>query len=169
MQETIYPLKDILDTFTSYNGKNIKKRLIFDQMPIGGIAKKWIILFFLLLPILLTVGIFNPSMFAMLGIAQAIIFFIVFLSMVMIMIFALSFINNNKVTRQITPSWQHYFPGIDLKMILTSGATPYKNFFKAYEEILNTDSTHLEEKLQASFVTMEKENVDLLEMINTHR
>ena len=46
MQETIYPLKAILETLTKYKDPDVKKRLIYNQSPVGGIASKWIILFF---------------------------------------------------------------------------------------------------------------------------
>ena len=78
MQETIYPLKAILETLTKYKDPNVKKRLIYNQSPVGGIASKWIILFFLMLPLIEYASIFNDTMFNILGIAQAIIFFYCF-------------------------------------------------------------------------------------------
>lgn len=171
MQEKIYSLEAILASISKYKKPNAKKRLIFDQSPLGGIGSKWIITFFLLLPVLEYAGIFNPWMFNMLGIAQAIIFFIVFLSMVMIMVFALTFINNNKVTRQITPSWNHYFPNIDVKLVLATGATPYKDFFIHYSKAMGDELS--DEKLHAylkqSFVKMQEENKDLLEAMHNSR
>lgn len=171
MQEKIYLLETILASISKYKKPNAKQRLIFDQSPIGGIGSKWVIAFFLLLPVLEYAGIFNPWMFNMLGIAQAIIFFIVFLSMVMIMVFALTFINNSKVVRQITPSWNHYFPDIDIKLILASGATPYKDFFKHYSKALNKglkdEKLHL--YLKQSFTKMQEENKDLLEAMQKDR
>jgi len=168
MQETIYPLKAILETLTKYKDPDVKKRLIYNQSPVGGIASKWIILFFLMLPLIEYASIFNDTMFNILGIAQAIIFFIVFLSMVMILIFALTFINNTKVIRQITPSWNYYFPDIDLKWVLSSGATPYKNFFSFYAKTFkeNLEGDLLKENLEKAFKQMEEENKELLEAIN---
>lgn len=171
MQEKIYSLETILASISKYKKPNVKKRLIFDQSSIGGIGSRWVIAFFLALPVIEYAGIFNPWMFNMLGIAQAIIFFIVFLSMVMIMVIALAFINNNKVIRQITPSWKSYFPDIDLVMVLSSGATPYKDFFKHYGTALNKnlEGEALQNYLKEAFITMQEENKDLLEAMKNHR
>jgi hypothetical protein len=146
----------------------VSKRLIYDQAPIKGIPAKWIIAFFISLPFIEYAGIFNPWMFNLLGIAQAIIFFIVFLSMVMIFVVTITFINNNKVVRQITPSWEKYFPDIDLKMILSSGVTPYKDFFSHYSEAVqqNLKKENLYLFLEKSFEQMKNENSDLLEAMN---
>lgn len=171
MQDKLYSLEATLASISTYKKPYAKKRLIFDQSPVGGIGSKWVISFFLLLPVLEYVGIFNPWMFGMLGIAQAIIFFIVFLSMIMIMVFALTFINNNKVLRQIAPSWNHYFPNIDIKLVLASGATPYKDFFMHYGKALNEglkgENLHL--YLKQSFAQMQEENKDLLEAMQNPR
>lgn len=171
MEKNDYPLQTILDTLTKIKGSRVKKRLIFDQSPLGGIGSRWVIAFFISLPILLYIGIFNDTIFAMLGIAQAIIFYVVFLSMVMIMIVALSFINNNKVLREITPSWNHYFPDVDIKWILSSGATPYKAFFNYYSDGLakNLDTDGLYVFLEEAIETMGKENAALLEMMRHPR
>lgn len=167
MKEEHYSLQSILDSLTKNRGK---KRLIFDQSPLQGIGSKWVIAFFISLPVLLYIGIFNPVVFAMLGIAQAIVFFIVFLSMLMIMVFALVFINNHKVVRQITPSWKYYFPSVDLKLVLSSGVSPYKDFFVYYKEAkekgLQGDALY--GFLENAFAQMQKENADLLEHINSH-
>lgn len=171
MVEENYSLKTILDTLTKTKNGKAKKRLIFDQTPVGGIGSKWVMSFFISLPVLLYVGIFNPAVFAMLGIAQAIIFYIVFLSMVMIMIIALTFINNNKVVRQITPSWDKYFPGVDIRQILSSGATPYKDFFKHYGQAMveNIEENDLHSFLLEAVEQMKKENSDLIEAMNNAR
>jgi len=171
MNEPIYPLETILAAISKYKKPKVKKRLIFDQSYMGGIGSKWIIAFFLLLPIIEYAGIFNPWMFKMLGIASAIVFFIVFLSMLMIIVVALTFINNNKVIRQMTPSWKHYFPDVDLTMALSSGATPYKEFLIYYAEALNAGlhGDDLYKNLQQSFHTMQKENADLLDRMQNSR
>ena len=77
MKEENYSLDTILATVSKTNNTTAKKRLIFDQGPLEGIGAKWVIAFFISLPIMLYLGIFNETMFNMLGIAQAIIFFIV--------------------------------------------------------------------------------------------
>ena len=145
--------------------------MIFDQSPVGGLGSKWIIAFFLLLPFIEAAVIFNPYVFKMLGIAQAIIFFIVFLSIVMILIFTLATMNNAKVVKKITPSWDHYFPEIDLKLIVTSSSTPYKEFFMHYAKALNAglSGEELHTHLEQAFATMQEENKDLLEAMQNDR
>jgi hypothetical protein len=112
---------------------------------------------------MLYAGIFNETMFSILGIAQAIIFFIVFLSMVMILIIAVTFINNNKVLRQVNSSWKKIYPDVELKMALASGGTPYKDFFKHYSLAVQEglEGKALEEHLAKAFVQMQEENSEL--------
>ena len=171
MQNETYALKTILDTISKYKKPAVKKRLIFDQSPVGGIGSKWVIALFLLLPFLEYAGIFNPYMFKILGIAQAIIFFVVFLSIVMIVVFTVAALNNAKVVKKITPSWNHYFPDIDVKLIVTSGSTPYKEFYMHCAEALNEglSGEKLHAYLKQAFVTMQEENKDLLEAMQKDR
>ena len=171
MNEEDYSLKTILNAVSKTNSSGTKKRLIFDQSELNGIAAKWIIAFFISLPILLYIGIFNEKMFNMLGIAQAIIFYIVFLSMVMIFIIAMTFINNNKVIRQVSPSWDKIFPDIDFKLALASGGTPYKDFFIHYSQAVEQklEGAALEKHMKEAFKVMQEENADLLEAMNTRR
>jgi hypothetical protein len=171
LKEETFSLQTMLSTLYKIKNKKAKKRLIFDQTPIGGIGSKWVKVFFISLPIFLYIGIFNPKIFAMLGIAQAIIFFIVFLSMIMIMIAGLTFINNNKVIRQITPSWNKHFPTVELTQVLSSGATPYKDFLKSYNQLLSMDldDAALEEKMKDSFKQMQEENKEMYEMMTNAR
>ena len=168
MKEEQFSLKTMLSSLYKVNNVKAKKRLLFDQAPIGGIGRVWVMLFFVSLPVILFLGIFNPSVFAMLGIAQAIIFYIVFLSMVMIMVIALTFINNNKVIRQITPSWEALFPTVKLKQILSSGTTPYTGFSDFYSELLSLDldEATLVERFKEKFTQMQRENKELFEAMN---
>jgi len=166
LKEELFSLKTMLSSLYKVNNAKAKKRLLFDQAPIGGIGRVWVILFFVSLPVILFLGIFNPSVFAMLGIAQAIIFYIVFLSMVMIMIIALTFINNNKVIRQITPSWQALFPTVDIKQVLTSGTTVYTGFTDFYSELSDVDEATLVEKFKEKFTNMQTDNKELFEAMN---
>jgi len=168
LKEEIFSLQTMLKSLYKVNNGKVQKRILFDQAPIGGIGRIWVILFFISLPILLFAGIFNPTVFAMLGIAQAIIFYIVFLSMVMIMVIALTFINNNKVIRQITPSWKALFPTVDLKQVLSSGTTAYTEFLPFYSELLrsNVDEATLVEKFKDKFMQMQTENKEIFEAMN---
>jgi len=168
MSEKTIPLQTMLDAIYKVKNKKAKKRLIFDQTHLSGIGSKWVKAFFISLPILLYIGIFNPSMFSMLGIAQAIIFYIVFLSMVMIMIVGLTFINNTKVLRQIEPSWKRLFPNADIKQVIASHGTPYKDFLKHYDQALsdglNEESLYV--RLKENLAQMEDENRVLYEQMN---
>ena len=171
MSEKIYSLEAILASISKYKKPNVIKRLIFDQAPVGGIGSKWIIAFFFLLPFIEAAGIFNPWVYQILGIAQAIIFFIVFLSIVMILVFTFASINNARVVKKITPSWKQYFPEIDIKLVVTSGATPYKNFYShcsaAFNEGLEGEALH--RYLKEAFVTMQDENKELIEAMHKDR
>ncbi|HFQ61550.1 MAG TPA: hypothetical protein ENK39_04530 [Epsilonproteobacteria bacterium] len=171
MKEETFSLQTMLSTLYKIKNNKAKKRLIFDQAPIGGIGSQWVKAFFISLPIILYIGIFNPKIFAMLGIAQAIIFYIVFLSMIMIMIAGLTFINNNKVMRQIAPSWNKLFPSVELTQVLSSGTTPYKDFLKSYNRLLSMDldDKELETKMKENFQHMQEENKEIYEMMTNRR
>jgi hypothetical protein len=166
-----YSLEAILASISTYKKPNVTKRLIFDAAPVGGLSSKWLIGLFLFLPFLEYAGIFNPYIFTMLGIAQAIIFFIVFLSIVMILVFTLASLNNARVVKRITPSWEHYFPEIDLKLIVTSGATPYKDFYKHCSISLNEglEGEALHSHLKDAFAIMQEQNKELIEAIQKDR
>ena len=166
-----YSLEAILASISKYKKPNVTKRLIFDAGPVGGLSSKWLIGLFLFLPFLEYAAIFNPYIFNMLGIAQAIIFFIVFLSIVMILVFALASLNNARVVKRITPSWDYYFPQIDVKLIVTSGATPYKDFYKfcsiAFNEGLKDEALY--DYMKDAFATMQEQNKELLEAMNRNK
>ncbi len=159
---TTYPLKTILATFTKANGN---KRTLFNLAPLGGISSSVIALLLLALPFVEYAAIFNPTVFNKLGIAQSIIFFIVFLSIVMIIVFLVSWAVNEKVLKKISPSWESYFPNVDLKMVLSSGVTPYRDFFKVYKGLMQLEDEALHQELLKAFVQMEDENKDLVEAI----
>jgi len=170
-ENSLYSLETIFKTILKTKNAMAKKRLIFDQAPIGGLSSKWVMLFMLSLPFLLFIGLFNPIMFEMLGIAQAVIFFIVFLSMIMILVVALGFINNSKVLREITPSWEEHFPEVDLKLCLKTSGTPYKDFFTYYNDGLakNLSDNEFKSHLVNSFEIMENENKELSDAIKKNR
>ena len=171
MLEKTISLQTMLDAIYKVKNRTAKKRLIFDQSNLAGIGSKWVKAFFISLPLLLYLGIFNPKIFGMLGIAQAVVFYIVFLSMVMILIAALTFINNTKVLRQIEPSWKNLFPNVDIKQVLASNGTPYKAFLRHYNQALNDGLKEeaLYHRLKENFAQMQDENRELYEQINAHR
>ncbi len=170
MQNKNYPLEDILSAFYKAKNHHAKKRLIFDQGRLGGIKSKWLKLFFLSLPVLLFMAIFNPFMFGMLGIAEAVVFYIVFLSMTMMIITLLTFANNNKVIRMSTPTWTSTFPTVDLRQVLSSGATPYKDFQTYYNKDLEAGLTGdaLVNAMQKHFEVMQDDNRELFERMNSN-
>jgi len=161
-----YPLKAILATFTK---PNARKRTLFNLAPIGGISSSLVTLFLFSLPLIEFAVIFNPVVFNMLGIAQSIVFFIVFLSIVMIIIFLVIWVINKKVLTKIAASWDAYFPNVDLKMVLSSGITPYKDFYKFYAPLHSLEEEELHKALIKAFVQMQEENKDLIEAMQKDR
>ena len=109
--------------------------------------------------------------FEALGIATAIVFFIVFLSIVMLVVFFIFYIIKKNVIKKITPSWSEYFPEQDLSMVLSSGVTPYSDFFKYYGLILknNLSEDEMHKSLVKAFAEMEKDNKDLLDAIKRNK
>ncbi len=165
-----YALRSILDSISSRAKKRIQKRTLYNLAPLGGISSALIVLFFLSLPFIEFALIFNPYVFKALGIAQSIIFFIVFLSIVMIIIFLLSWINNKAVLKRVSPSWKYYFPNIDLKVLLSSGTNPYSDFFREYSAIPEDSSDEeLHAALKEAFGRMEEENKELIEAMQKDR
>ncbi|MDF1874141.1 hypothetical protein JHD48_00175 [Sulfurimonas sp. SAG-AH-194-I05] len=159
-----YTLETILSTVAKENGK---KRILYNFGPVGGWNSTIIGLLFLSLPFLEFAALFNPYAFEYLGIAQSIIFFIVFLSMIMILVIGLIFAFNTNLIRKITPSWNEYFPNQDLSMVMSSGITPYSDFFTMYKSILvHAEEKNVHEELQKAFVIMEKDNEELLKAMN---
>lgn len=168
-----YDLKTILSSVSTFKknndkSKQVKKRLLFDQAPVGGLSIKWFWLTFIAMPFIEYAIIFNPVVFPMLGIAQAIVFFIVFLSIVMILIYALYAFNNRVVIDKVRPLWEGYFPEIDIELVLTSSHSPYREFFNQYSLIAddNLSDEALQAKMQEAIVIMQDENKDLLEAMN---
>jgi len=168
-----YDLKTILSSVSTFKEnsdktKQVKKRLLFDQAPVGGLSIKWFWLTFIAMPFIEYAIIFNPVVYPMLGIAQAIVFFIVFLSIVMILIYALYAFNNRTVIDKIRPMWAEYFPEIELELILTSSHSPYREFFAEYSLIAGDklSDDELKAKMNIAIEKMQADNKDLLEAMN---
>ena len=159
---SIYSLKAILSTFANANGT---QRTIYNLGAIGGISSKVVILFFVAMPFIEYVLIFNPFVFKALGIAQCIVLYIVFLSIVMIAVFLITWQIKKSVIKKISPSWSKYFDKIDLNMVLSSSATPYSKFFDYYAKGLEENQTEesLHHYLLNAFKSMEEENKELIE------
>jgi len=168
LENKIYNLKTILDTIFNSKNNKVKRRLIYDKSPMGGLSSQWIKFLLILMPFLMYAAIFNPRSFEYLGIAQAIVFYIILLVFAMQIVIGVAYFNNRSVVKKITPSWKHYFEGVELKMILSSGVTPYVDFMQQYESALEggLEGEHLHSKLKEAFVQMENENKDLIDAIN---
>ena len=162
---TIYPLKDILLSVADKKGN---KRTLFNLGALGGINTNLVKLFLLALPFIEYALIFNPTVFNYLGIATAIVFFIVFLSIVMLIVFFTVWSVKKSVIKKITPSWNTYFEDKDLLMVLSSGVTPYSDFFKHYSALLkeNLSEEEMYKRLIKAFAEMEEENKDLISAMN---
>lgn len=165
MQEQHYKLKTILESVFKEKNHKIQKRLIYNNAFFGGLSSKWIKLAFIVLPFVMYAAIFNPASFKALGIAQAIVFYIILLVFAMQIVVAVSYFNNKKVIKTATKAWEDHFPGIDFKMIISSGATPYVDFKKHYELALNDglEGDILKNRLDDAFKKMEEENSILVE------
>jgi len=167
MQEQPYALKTILESVFKEKNHKITKRLIYNNALFGGLSSKWIKFAFVILPFAMYAAIFNPTSFKELGIAQAIVFYIILLVFAMQIVVAVSYFNNKKVVKTAAKAWENYFPGVDFKMILSSGATPYVDFKKHYESALNDglEEDALKKRLDDDFKKMEEENSILVEAI----
>ncbi len=171
MQEQQYSIQTIIKSVFKEKNHQIKKRLIYDNAMFGGLSNKWIKLAFFVLPFAMYAAIFNPASFKELGIAQAIVFYIILLVFAMQIIVAVSYFNNRKVLKTASAAFEHYFPGIEMKMILSSGATPYKDFAIHYEKALadELDGDTLKDRMTHAFKEMESENSHLVEAMKRDR
>lgn len=167
MQKQHYEINTIVASVFKEKDNKLKKRIIYNNAVFGGLNNKWIILAFIILPFAMYAAIFNPATFKELGIAQAIVFYIILLVVAMQIVAIGSYFNNKKVLKTAIKSWEHYFPTIDFKMIISSGVTPYVDFKKHYEAALNEglERDALKKRLDEAFVQMEEENHLLVESI----
>ncbi|RLA68459.1 MAG: hypothetical protein DRQ78_00520 [Epsilonproteobacteria bacterium] len=165
MPKIHYSLTEILLSAFSIKNNIIKKRLIYNHAYIGGINSKWIKLSLFILPFAMYAAVFNPTVFKALGIAQAIVFYIILLVVAMQIVVGVSYFNNKKVIKRATKLWEEYFPDIDFNMILSSGVTPYSDFKKHFELALNDGlkAEELTNRLKDAFMQMENENSILVE------
>lgn len=171
MKTMNFSLQTILNSFTrvkkNKSFSTASKYGILDMGVLGGIKRRILVLFFLSLPFIEFAIIFNPSVFNYLGIAQSIIFYIVFMSILMMIIVGVTWKNNKNVFSTIVSSWNNYFPDVDLRVLLSSGVTPYSDFFKRYGAVAHKelDDKSLQASLRKLFNEMQEENRDLFEMM----
>ncbi|MCO4844654.1 MAG: hypothetical protein KC427_01390 [Sulfurovum sp.] len=165
MQEQHYALKTILESVFKEKNNKITKRLIHNNALLGGLSSKWIKFAFIIMPFAMYAAIFNPTSFKELGIAQAIVFYIILLVFAMQIVVASTYFNNKKVVKTAAKAWEDYFPGVDFKMIISSGTTPYVDFKKHYELALKDGlvGDALKKRLDDAFRQMEEENSILVE------
>ena len=165
MQEKNYTLNDILVSVFTIKENKLKKRLIHNNAIFGGLNSNWIKLIFFILPFAMYAAVFNPTSFKELGIAQAIVFYIILLVIAMQIVVGVTYFNNKKTVKNATKEWEKYFPNIDFKMILSSGVTPYMDFKKHYESALidNLDEETMKKRLADAFKEMEEENSILVD------
>ena len=168
MQEKKYTLNDILLSVFTIKENKLKKRLIHNNAIFGGLNNKWIKIVFFILPFAMYAAVFNPTVFKALGIAQAVVFYIILLVIAMQIVVGVTYFNNKKTIKKATVEWEKYFPNIDFKMILSSGVTPYVDFKKHYESTLddNLDEEAMKKRLVEAFKEMEAENSILVEAMN---
>lgn len=156
-----YSLKTILSTFSNKNGK---KLIILNASPIGGMSSTTIKLLLFSLPFLEYGILFNPYVLNILGLATSIVTYIVFMSIViMIIVFTIYKVKKNTINKIAQP-WKHYFNDVDLKLVLSSGITPYSKFFQYYSKIVQNEPTEEElySDLLNSFKEMQEENSELI-------
>jgi hypothetical protein len=165
MQENSHTLTSILKSVFKDKNHKVKKRLIYNKAAFGGLDSKWVKLAFVMLPFVLYAAIFNPSSFAYLGIAQAIVLYIIVLVFAMQVVVGVSYYNNKSVAKIATKAWEAYFPTVEFKQLLSSGVTPYVDFTKHYELALKDglEDKALQERLSSAFEKMQEENKDLLD------
>jgi len=159
-----YNLRTILATFTKTNGK---RRSVFNKAPIGGLGSAVVTLFFFSLPLISYGLLFNPYIFHVLGIATAIVAYIVSMSFIMIIVFFITLKLKNDVIIAVSPSWEYYFPGVDFKLVISKGISPYSDFYKYYAEIKDVKQSEeaLHKQLTEVFSKLQEENKELLNAI----
>jgi type III secretory pathway component EscR len=163
-----YTLKNILLSFADEKGN---RRTLFNLAPLGGISSNLVKIFLFSLPFIIYASIFNSYVFNTLGIATAILAFIILLTNVMLIVFFIHIVIKKKVIKKIQPVWNSYFPNQDLTLVLSSGVTPYSEFFKRYSEILKQNMTEEEmyKSLINAFEEMERDNQELLNAIKRNK
>jgi hypothetical protein len=160
-----YPLKSILATFTNKNGKKLS---LFNAAPVGGMSSLVIKVIILAMPFIEYFAIFNNYVYDKLGLVSQVVMYIVFMSIMMMIVFIIIYITRKSVIKKIKPSWETYFSDVNLTMVLAVGITPYSDFFKHYSKIVEQDLSDvaLHEKLKELFVQLQEENADLLIAMN---
>ena len=159
-----YSLRTILSTFTKTNGQ---RRSVFNKAPIGGLGSPIVTLFFFSLPLISYGLLFNPYVFHILGIATAIVMYIVSMSLMMIIVFFITWKVKNDVIRLVEESWKYYFPNVDFKLVISKARTPYDDFYKYYTEVkdIKQSEDSLHKQLLEAFKKMQEENKELLNAI----
>lgn len=159
---TNYSLKTILFAFTKKNGKH---RTVYNGSDFGLLGNRLLTTAFILLPLLGYWALFNDYVFGELGIATAIVGYIVFLVVSMQIIVYTIWNTKRRVVKKLQEPWNHFFPDTNLKLVLENRLTPYSEFFSYLSKIdvKNISDDDLYIYLQNSFKEMEVKNKDLLD------
>lgn len=162
-----YSLNQILSVIADKQGN---RRLILNSKPLGGIGSTAVYLMIISLPFIEYGILFNEYVFSHLGIATAIIAYIVFLSTTMMVVFGIVWYYNHKLIKKINTSWADSFPNVGLNLIFASGRAPYSRFFEYYSEAVRKGlfDDELKSFLISSIALMEEDNRDLLVAMETH-
>lgn len=163
-----YSLKQILTAIANKEGK---RRLIFNAHPLGGIRSSTLYWIIVSLPFIEYAILFNSYSFERLGIATAIIAYIIFLSTSMMVVYGIVWFNNRNVTKKLISSWEFVYPNVDFNLIIASGHTPYREFFNYYSEGIKNriSDDELQSLISSSIALMEEKNRDLLMAMKTSR
>jgi hypothetical protein len=165
MKKPDLTLQEILSSVFKEKNNILNKRFIFNNAIFGGLDSKWIKVSLFLLPLFMYGAIFNKYSFEKLGIAQAIVFYIILLVFAMQIVMLVTYLNNKKVIKNASNEWEKYFPNIDFKMLISSGTTPYSDFKKYYTKALGDglEADALVKRLNEDFSKMEEENSTLVD------
>lgn len=146
--------------------KQGNKPFFYNNKPIGGMGSAWFVAMLVSLPIMEFILVFNPITISYVGIASAVVMYIIIATMIMMLIAFLTWNYNRVIIRNIHASWNYYFPDVDLDLVLTPRVSPYNNFYHRYKMIL-AECLEAEEELykamKDALLAMENENKELIE------
>lgn len=146
----------------------VTRRIIIDRSFLGGIGAKSLIAFFIMLPVIEWFLIFNPWVFELLGIAQAIIFYIVFMSFCMFAVFIMVWVNNKKAKATIAPAWQELLSEYSFDMVDLAARGPYVNLTFMFAQRLDQDAL-IEEAFTSALKALKDENSSMVTFLEQQK
>ena len=142
------------------------RRVVFDGKNVGKTSAACIYVLFLLLPVIEFVLIFKTPFYAKVGHVTAIVAYIVFLSIVMILIYVITKRHNSKVVKSLEPHWLEHFDSPALEEVVYNKTAVYRDFFKHLKQAgLPQSEEQIYSALKRIFQNLEEENSDLLSAI----